>query len=162
MHTDVRQGIRKLKTFRQKEKKEKKKLSGKTSPKVISSETQIRPADLILIGALALLSLLLLTLPVLSRTKLRSPALLIRVDGKEYGTYPLSLDRTIEINDTNVCEIKDGKAKMTSANCPDKICMQENAIGESGGTIVCLPNRIVLSVVNSEEPEGGELDGVAR
>ena len=39
----------------------------------------------------------------------------ITVDGKEYGTYSLEKDQTIKINDTNVCEIKDGQARMISA-----------------------------------------------
>ena len=44
----------------------------------------------------------------------------ITVDGEEYGTYSLGKDQTISINDTNVCEIKDGKAHMISATCPDQ------------------------------------------
>lgn len=127
-----------------------------------TSAAKIRRNDLILIILLAALSAALLVLDTATAAKPESPALLIRVDGKEYGTYPLSADRTIRINDTNVCEIRDGKAKMISADCPDKICMQESAIGENGGTIVCLPNKIVLSVTNAEGPEGGALDGVAR
>lgn len=127
-----------------------------------SSETRIRRADFILIGTLAAISLLLLIVPAVLYVSPRSPALLIRVDGEEYGTYPLSADRTIEINDTNVCQIKNGEVTMVSATCPDKICMQESSIGRKGGTIVCLPNKIVLSIVNADEPEGGELDGVAR
>lgn len=126
------------------------------------SETQIRRTDFVLIGILAALSLLLLAVPALSYVRPKSPALLIRVDGEEYGTYPLSQDRTIEIGSGNVCRIKDGQAKMVSADCPDKICMQQSAIDENGGTIVCLPNKVVLSVVNAIEPEGGELDGIAR
>ena len=46
----------------------------------------------------------------------------ITVDGKEYGTYSLEKDQTIKINDTNVCEIKDGQARMISAQCPDHLC----------------------------------------
>ena len=34
----------------------------------------------------------------------------ITVDGEEYGTYSLAKDQIIQINDTNICEIKDGKA----------------------------------------------------
>lgn len=30
----------------------------------------------------------------------------ITVNGKEYGTYSLAKDQVIQINDTNVCEIK--------------------------------------------------------
>ena len=68
----------------------------------------------------------------------------ITVDGEEYGTYSLAKDQTIKINDTNVCEIKDGKAHMISAECPDHLCMKQKAIDEKGGTIVCLPNKVVI------------------
>ena len=61
----------------------------------------------------------------------------ITVDGEEYGTYSLEKDQTIKINDTNVCEIKDGQARMISAQCPDHLCMKQKAIDEKGGTIVC-------------------------
>ena len=68
----------------------------------------------------------------------------ITVDGEEYGTYSLGKDQTISINDTNVCEIKDGKAHMISATCPDHLCMKQREIDEKGGTIVCLPNKVVI------------------
>ena len=68
----------------------------------------------------------------------------ITVDGKEYGTYSLAKNQTIKINDTNVCEIKDGQARMISAECPDHLCMKQKAIDEKGGTIVCLPNKVVI------------------
>lgn len=68
----------------------------------------------------------------------------ITVDGKEYGTYSLSEDQVISIGDTNICEIKDKKVKMIQADCPDHLCMKQKAIGEAGGTIVCLPNKVVI------------------
>ena len=126
------------------------------------SDRQIRRNDLLLIGGLALLSVILLIIPIVTAVKPKSPALLIQVDGKEYGTYPLTTDREIEINDSNVCRIQDGKVKMVSADCPDQICIQESAMDENGGTMVCLPNMIVLLIVDAKESEGGDLDGVAR
>ena len=71
----------------------------------------------------------------------RHGSIKITVDGQEYGTYSLSKDQIIKINDTNVCEIKDGKAYMLSADCPDHLCMKQKSIDEKGGTIVCLPNN---------------------
>lgn len=126
------------------------------------SDTRVCRADFVLIAALGILSVILLVIPIVTAAKPDSPALLIRVDGKEYGTYSLDNDQTIQIGDTNVCEIQEGKVKMIKADCPDKICLHQNAIDEDGGTIVCLPNKIVLSIVNANVPEGGELDGVAR
>lgn len=69
----------------------------------------------------------------------------ITVDGAEFGTYSLGEDQVIPIGDTNVCEIKDGQARMASATCPDHLCIdQQGPIDETGGMIICLPNRVVI------------------
>lgn len=77
----------------------------------------------------------------------------ITVDGKEYGTYSLAKNQTIKINDTNVCEIKDGQARMISAECPDHLCIKQKAINEKGGTIVCLPNKVVIEGEKSSDSD---------
>lgn len=77
----------------------------------------------------------------------------ITVDGKEYGTYSLAKNQIIKINDTNVCEIKDGQARMISAECPDHLCMKQKAINEKGGTIVCLPNKVVIEGEKSADSD---------
>lgn len=68
----------------------------------------------------------------------------ITVNGEEYGTYSLSKDQVISIGDTNVCEIKNGKVKMIEADCPDHLCLKQKAVDSTGGTIVCLPNKVVI------------------
>ena len=68
----------------------------------------------------------------------------VTVDGEEYGTYSLAEDAVISIHGTNVCEIKDGEVKMIKADCPDHLCMKQKAITNGGGTIVCLPNKVVI------------------
>lgn len=77
----------------------------------------------------------------------------ITVNGQEYGTYSLAEDQVIAIGDTNVCEIKDGKVKMTEADCPDHLCIRQKAVGSSGGTIVCLPNKVVIEGVKAAGSE---------
>ena len=64
--------------------------------------------------------------------------------GEEYGVYSLGKDQRIEINGTNVCEIKDGTVRMVEANCPDQLCMYQPEIGADGGLIICLPNGILI------------------
>lgn len=68
----------------------------------------------------------------------------IMVDGVENGTYSLGENQIIHIGDTNVCEIKDGSVRMIEATCPDKLCMKQKAVNHSGGTIVCLPNKVII------------------
>ena len=68
----------------------------------------------------------------------------ITVDGNKLGTYSLGKNQAISIGHTNICEIKDGQAHITEATCPDHLCMKQHAIDSKGGTIVCLPNKVVI------------------
>lgn len=70
----------------------------------------------------------------------------ITVDGNEIARLPLGIDCVYHIGDTNTVEISDGGAMMIEANCPDKVCMHTGRISHSGQSIVCLPNRVVVSV----------------
>lgn len=83
----------------------------------------------------------------------------VKVKGKEFGTYSLSKDQEIDINGTNRLVIKDGKADMTWADCPDKLCVHQKAIDRDKETIVCLPNKVVAEVHSDEE---SDLDAVAN
>ena len=88
----------------------------------------------------------------------------VTVDEKVYGTYDLNENQeipiTIDGEVTNVLTIKDGKAKMTDADCPDHLCMHQKAISKEKETIVCLPNKVVAEVTGSKEQQ--EFDSIAR
>lgn len=81
----------------------------------------------------------------------------ILVDGVSYGTYSLEMDQEIPIEIdgkvTNVLKISDGKADMVEADCPDKLCVHQKAISKNNETIVCLPNKVVVQIISSEESE---------
>ncbi len=75
----------------------------------------------------------------------------VKVDGKITGTYSLSEDREIEINDgTNILLIKDGSADMIEADCPDQLCVHMKPIDKNNESIICLPNKVVASIDSSE------------
>ena len=85
----------------------------------------------------------------------------VQVDGNEIMRLPLSEDREIllgEAPDTNLLVIKDGRAAVTEASCPDKVYVHTGWIDKSGQSIVCLPHRLVVSI------EGGKAaaDAVAQ
>lgn len=58
----------------------------------------------------------------------------VAVDGKVYGTYDLEKEQTIDIKagdkTTNILKISDGKAKMLTADCPDQLCVHQQAISK--------------------------------
>ena len=40
---------------------------------------------------------------------------------------------------------------MTEATCPDHYCMKQKAVDEHGGSIICLPNKVVIEGENTTE-----------
>ncbi|MBR4071981.1 MAG: NusG domain II-containing protein [Clostridia bacterium] len=85
-----------------------------------------------------------------------SPAgdyVVVNVDGKETARYPISEDKEVRLeseNGYNILIIKDGKADVTDASCPDGLCVDFHPISKDGETIVCLPNKTVVSVEAGE------------
>ena len=85
----------------------------------------------------------------------------VEVDGTVIGTYPLSVDREVEIitgengEELNLLVIKDGKATVTTATCPDGICAAHRPISREGESIICLPHKVVVTVIggSGEEPD---------
>lgn len=49
----------------------------------------------------------------------------------------------------NTIEIKDGKIRVSHADCPDKICVNTGWLS-AGIPIVCLPNRLVIEFEEDE------------
>lgn len=89
-------------------------------------------------------------------TKKTGASVVVTINGKEYGTYSLEKDATIEIKSeygTNVLVIEEHKAKVVEASCPDKLCVHQRAISKTGETIVCLPHKMVVTIMNGEENE---------
>lgn len=83
----------------------------------------------------------------------------VTVNGKKSGSYRLDSRQEIDINGTNMLVIRNGKADMTEADCPDKLCVNQKAISKNGESIVCLPNKVVVTVISGD---GRELDEVVH
>jgi hypothetical protein len=114
---------------------------------------KFKKRDVILIAVLVVVAAALLGGQYLLRLKDRGEIenVHITVNNRDYGSYSLSHDQVIEINNTNICEIKDGKIQMTEASCPDQLCIYQGAIDDNGGTIICLPNAVIITSDHSTE-----------
>lgn len=82
--------------------------------------------------------------------------------GKIIAELPIDKDASFEItNGSKVCNtvrIKNKSVSVVSADCPDKICVKHRSISKNNESIICLPNKVVVSVVSEKE---NDVDGVA-
>lgn len=108
--------------------------------------------DLILIGILVVvIAAVCLTVFL---TKEEGACVIVRVDGKQVATYSLLEDGEYSLNGgTNILCIRNGKAYLTDADCPDHLCVKQGKIDQTGETITCLPNRLTVTVYGAEDSE---------
>lgn len=103
------------------------------------------PRDICLILVLVLVGLCLLFL-------MRSPSdsgafAVVEVDGVVVARYPLSEDGIFVLNGgSNTIEIKDGRVRVSEADCPNQQCVRQMWIDKRNQSIVCLPNRVVITI----------------
>lgn len=77
----------------------------------------------------------------------------VSVGGNTVGKYPLGTNGVYVIGGgTNTLTVKNGEAYMSYSSCPDHVCEKTGRVSRVGQTIICLPNRISITVV-------GESDG---
>lgn len=106
--------------------------------------------DLILIFALLVIGVSVFI--IIEATRDAGAEAVVSVDGKEVSRYSLSEDGEFEINSgTNTLVIKDGKAYVIHADCPDKLCVNQGKISRGGERIVCLPNRVMIEIIGEDE-----------
>lgn len=56
-------------------------------------------------------------------------------------------------------EADTGRVRIAHSGCPGQDCVHTGWVSRSGGQIVCLPNRLVISVAGSGSPEVDAVTG---
>ena len=75
----------------------------------------------------------------------------VEVDRAVVQTLPLSEDTKYIIeteNGTNTLVINDGFAYISEADCKNQICVRHKKISKNGESIICLPHKVVITVVD--------------
>lgn len=115
-----------------------------------SEKNQKRRNDIILAAAIFIIAVA--GLLFLNATKENGSYVVVKIDGIEKYSYSITENVTKEIitgensEYTNTLVIKDGKVSVSTANCPDRICVGHREISFVGETIVCLPHKVVIEV----------------
>lgn len=74
------------------------------------------------------------------------------------GSLDSLADMQFQTQDYNIMLYKNGKVWMLMAGCPDQICVHHRDISAVGESIICLPHKVVIDIIDGK---AGELDGVA-
>jgi hypothetical protein len=71
----------------------------------------------------------------------------IEVNGRPAYVLPLDADRTVAVEGPlgkTFIEIKGQRVRVTDSPCRNKLCIEQGWV--RSGTIICLPNRVVVTV----------------
>lgn len=111
-------------------------------------EKIISAGDIVLLATVILLCVVVMVLLVTSR----EDGLEVEIvsDGEVVKTMELKKDAEYEVvtdRGTNLVVIKDGQVTIKEADCPDKVCVNHKPVSMTGETIICLPHKLVIEIV---------------
>ena len=111
--------------------------------------------SIIVIASFLLLSLAVLLVFTLTRVEgadLPTAAVEVTVDGEVVATYSLFADGEYKLNGgTNTIVIEGARVYMTYSECPDHTCERTGKIKYVGESIICLPNKLTVTIVGEAD-----------
>ena len=101
--------------------------------------------DIIIIALLLVLSLVALGFIFITRES--GTRVEVEIGGEVILSLGLWQNGEYEIGDgSNILVIENGEAYLSYADCPDHTCVKTGRIKYVGQTIVCLPNKVTVTV----------------
>ncbi len=101
--------------------------------------------DIILVLALAVIGLAALL--IVKLTARGGESVVVKQNGEIIAELSLDASGVYPLADgKNILVIEGGEAFMSSADCPDKLCVNQGRISNSGESIICLPNKLSVTV----------------
>jgi len=106
--------------------------------------------DIVVIASIFLLSFLILL--VVNLTKKEGSVAVVELNGTKVAEYSLNINGEYSLNNgTNNLVIENGVAYLNYSNCPDHTCEKTGKIRYVGQTIVCLPNKLSITIKGSAD-----------
>lgn len=106
-------------------------------------------------GDIALIIIAVISLALWLIPKTDGSTVIILVDGELFDEISLAEDTEITVENEygkNTVTVKNGEVYVIDADCPDKLC-EKDKISKNGESIVCLPNRLSVTIETEDEKE---------
>ena len=106
---------------------------------------------------IAIISITVLLLVIYFFTGKNGEYVQVKIDGKVSAKYSLKENGIYPIigSGKNILVIDEGEAYIKEASCPDKLCVKQGRIKRVGQSLICLPNKVVVEVVDVDSDEAG-------
>ena len=109
----------------------------------------MKKSDIILISAILAIALLIALGFFIFQSFNHIQTVIVEVDGDIVKKLPLNKDTEYRIESPNggfnILIIKEGKAYISEASCPDKVCVHTGCISELK-PVICLPNKVAITL----------------
>jgi len=112
---------------------------------------------------IGLLALALLCLGIVRYRAGRTDTVLVQVDGEEVIRASLAADRRFWVDGPlgrTEIEIRDERVRVVDSPCERKICVRTGWIGKPYQMVICVPNRVVIRLLGSDDDDG--LDAITE
>ncbi|MEI7905695.1 MAG: NusG domain II-containing protein [Candidatus Firestonebacteria bacterium] len=73
-------------------------------------------------------------------------------ENKLFASAPLDKNGIVEVGGMKI-EIKEGRARVLSSDCPKEICKSFGWISSQGQSIVCVANKVIIEASGGKEDE---------
>lgn len=127
-----------------------------------SSRKTFKPTDIIIVViTAAVLALTVVFRGFSSKSGSGSSNAAVFHNGEQIAMLPLEKDGVYPFDEYFITiEVKDGRVRISDSDCPDKICEKTGFISSPLQTIVCLPNRISVRIIDEKPNTDRNIDVV--
>ena len=127
---------------------------------------KLTAGDVILTALVVIASVASMVLIARAAAGEKGSTAVIEVNAKEVLRVELSANQprktyTVRgMHGPSTIEVEKGRARMLASTCRDKICVGAGWVDAPGKDIVCLPNRVVVTITGERKP--GRVDTVTE
>ncbi len=87
----------------------------------------------------------------------------VRLDGTLMGSYPLEEADAPVYVDVDApwpltLELDGRRVRISHSDCPSQDCVHTGWIDEAGEQIICLPNKLIISLVGEQDTQSKDFD----
>lgn len=123
------------------------------------SRKTFKPTDIIIVLVAA--AVLALAMVLRNASSESGSKAAVFQNGERIALLPLEKDGVYPFGEYGVTvEVKGGAVRISESDCHDKICEKTGFISSPMQTIVCLPNRISVRIINDNSNTDSNIDVV--